>query len=77
MTKDELITKQQLEIEGYKIAIAENYKLKTDLLMRFYAIGQPLNDNKLQFNKPQMMWCFKTVELVESINCLETESYFS
>jgi len=70
MTKDELITKQQLEIEEYKQKLIENTKLKKDLEMRFYAIGQPLNDNCLMFNKEQLKWCFKTVELVESLNGL-------
>jgi hypothetical protein len=70
MTKDELITKQQLEIEEYKQKLIENTELKKDLEMRFYAIGQPLNDNCLRFNKEQLQWCFKTVELVESLNGL-------
>lgn len=69
MTKDELITKQQLQLEEYKIAMKENAKLKHDLTMRFVAIGQPLNDNRLQFNKDQQKWCFGVLELIESINC--------
>ena len=70
MTKDELISKQQLEIEEYKQKLIENSEIKKDLEMRFYAMGQPLNDNCLQFNKEQLKWCFKTVELVESLNGL-------
>lgn len=70
MTKDKLITKQQLEIEEYKQKLIENAEIKKDLEMRFYAIGQPLNDNYLQFNKEQLKWCFKTVVLVESLNVL-------
>lgn len=70
MTKDELIAKQQLQIEEYKKMLEENSGLIKDLKMRFYAIGQPLNDNVLMFNKEQLKWCFKTVELVESLNGL-------
>ena len=70
MTKDELITKQQLQIEEYKQILEENSELIKELKMRFYAIGQPLNDNVLMFNKEQLLWCFKTVELVKSLNGL-------
>ena len=70
MTKDELIAKQQLQIEEYKQMLEENSELIKDLKMRFYAIGQPLNDNVLMFNKDQLLWCFKTVELVEQLNVL-------
>jgi hypothetical protein len=70
MTKDELITKQQLEIEEYKQKLIENVEIKKKLEMRFYAMGQPLNDNCLQFNKEQLKWCLKTVELVEDLNSL-------
>lgn len=39
--------------------------------MKFYAVGQPLNDNVLKFNKNQMKWCVGVVSLVEEINTLE------
>lgn len=68
MTKDELITKQQLEIEEQKAIIANNNTLKDMLLGRFFNIGQPLNDNVLKFNKDQMRWCFTVTELIEKIN---------
>jgi SMC interacting uncharacterized protein involved in chromosome segregation len=70
MTKDELISKQQLQIEEYKQMLQENTELKRDLKMMFYAIGQPLNDNILQFNKEQQKWCFRVVALVEQLNGL-------
>ncbi len=70
MTKDELIVKQQLEIEEYKQMLEENSQLKYDLEMSFYAIGQPLNDNVLQFNKDQKKWCFQVVSLIEQLNGL-------
>ena len=49
--KDELIGKQQLEIEDYKMITKHNREVRDKLKMKFYAIGQPLNDNVLQFNK--------------------------
>lgn len=67
MTKDELIVKQQLHIERLTTQLKENKQLKKDLLGLFYNIGQPLNDNILQFNKDQLRWCIK---VVESIECL-------
>ena len=76
MTKDELITKQQLKIEELETLINQHKKTKDYLLMRFYAIGQPLNDNKLQFNKEQLLWCLKTVELIESFDCNDEEEDF-
>lgn len=68
MTKDELIAKQQLEIEGYKKMFEENEKLKGEITGKFYNIGQPLNDNVLQMNKKQMLWCQRIVDLIEQIN---------
>lgn len=70
MTKDELIVKQQLQIEVYKQMLEENSQLKRDLEMSFYAIGQPLNDNVLQFNKEQKKWCLEVVSLIDQLNGL-------
>lgn len=68
MTKDELITKQQLEIEEYKQALKENAQVIKSLTGKFYNIGQPLNDNVLRFNKDQQKWCFGVFALVEQLN---------
>ena len=70
MTKDELITKQQLEIEEYKSQLIKNTEIGSEIKGKFYNMGQPLNDNILQMNKDQMIWCFQVVELVEQINGL-------
>ena len=70
MTKDELITNQQLQIEEYKKMLKENKELKKQIVGKFYSTGQQLNDNVLQMNKDQMMWCFGVVELVEQLNGL-------
>ena len=65
MTKEELITNQQLQIEEYKKLMSENKELHYQIIGKFYNIGQPLNDNVLQMNKQQMAWCFEVVELAE------------
>ena len=68
MTKDELITKQQLQIEEYKHIFEENSKIIKSLNGMFYNIGQPLNDNVLRFNKDQQKWCFGVIDLIEQMN---------
>ncbi len=71
MTKEELITKQQLQIEEYKEMLEENSNIIKSLIGKFYNIGQPLNDNILNFNKEQHKWCFEVVELIEELNSLK------
>jgi len=59
MTKDELITKQQLEIEGLNEEV-RNHSLACDEVFNIiYCIGGPLNDNKLGYTKVQMLDFFK------------------
>ena len=58
MTKDELISKQQLE---------SNREVLDDLRGMFYSIGQPLNDNKLKFNRHQLKWCLQVYSLIETL----------
>jgi hypothetical protein len=70
MTKDELIAKQQLQIEEYKEILKLNKELKRKIEGKLFNIGQPLNDNVLQMNKDQKKWCFGVVELVEQLNSL-------
>ena len=73
MSKDELIAKQQIQIEQYKETLKENIGLISRIKGKFYNIGQPLNDNVLQMNKDQMKWCFSVVELIEQLNTKEDE----
>jgi hypothetical protein len=73
MGKDELIVKQQLEIEQYKTMLQENAAIRKALIARFYGIGAPLNDNVLQFNREQQKWCFQVAQLVDEINVLPKE----
>ncbi len=67
MTKNELIAKQQIQIEEYKAMLDENSEIIKSLNGKFYSIGAPLNDNVLQFNKDQQKWCFGVVELIEEL----------
>lgn len=67
MTKEELITKQQLEIEEYKALLKSNDQLQTEILVQFYGIGQTLNDNILRMDKAQLVWCVKVSEMVKQL----------
>lgn len=67
MTKEELITKQALKIEEQQERLEEVSELKSQLINKLYAIGQPLNDNVLQMNAKQMKWCFEVAKLVEQL----------
>ena len=62
-----LIARQQLEIEKFKEIMQENRKTKKTLKLRFIAIGAPLNDNMLHFNREQLIWAQKTLDLIETI----------
>ena len=68
MTTEELITKQQLEIEQYKSMLEENKEILKAIKGKLYSIGQPLNDNVLKFNKDQLIWCMGLADIIESIN---------
>ena len=68
MTKGELISKQQLEIEEMKSILEANKSIISDLHFKIHGIGQPLNDNCLNFNKDQMLWVSQILDLVEQLN---------
>lgn len=55
MTKDQLIAKQQIEIEELKELIKRHKASVKKVYGLIYAIGAPLNDNVLQFNEKQMV----------------------
>ena len=73
MTKDELITKQQLEIEELKHLLQENQDTKSTLIGMMCSIGQPLNDNVLAMNMDQLRWVGRVLDQVECINCIDEE----
>lgn len=76
MNKDQLITKQQLKIEEYEKMLKKNAEVKDMLIGRFYNIGQPLNDNVLNFNLDQKKWAHTTVELVKELEVIGEELDF-
>lgn len=64
MTRNDLITKQQLEIETLKRQVKE-YKENCGTIQDIiYCIGGPLNDNKLGFSHKQQMTFFQIMEHV-------------
>ena len=66
MTTEELITKQQLQIEEMKEQIQNFKKAKGMVLSHIYCIGGPLNDNRLGYSKPQMVTFARIAEELES-----------
>lgn len=70
MNKDELITKQQLKIEDFERKLKLNKQLIKNVKLKFYGMGQPLNDNILNFNKKQQAWCFEVMDLIDQLNDL-------
>ena len=60
MNKDELIAKQQLEIEHLKEKVAIADKCRKKLHMVIFCIGGPLNDNKYRYTKEQL-WPFAQI----------------
>lgn len=67
LTPEQLIVRQQLEIENLKKEKKENVKLLENIKARFISIGAPLNDNCLQFNNEQLKWCAKVYNLIEQL----------
>ena len=67
MTKDELISKQQLLLEEMSQVKIRNKEIIKTLSYRFRGIGQPLNDNLLKMNKDQLRWVFEVEDLIREI----------
>lgn len=65
MTKDELITKQQLEIEGFKQDAENVARMKKDVYGQLYSIGAPLNDNCDGFNSIQRRVLHRIADILE------------
>ena len=68
MSELELIGKQQIEIEKLRSLLSDTNTILDELHRKFYGIGQPLNDNILQFNDAQLKWCASVFRLIEQIN---------
>ena len=69
MTKDELIAKQQLEIESLKRELDGWEETRQIMHNQLYGIGAPLNDNVLNFSKEQLKWFFNISGLFDPDQC--------
>ena len=54
MTKDELITKQQLQIESLKQREIEFIQAASSVIISIVCVGAPLNDNVLGYTHKQL-----------------------
>jgi hypothetical protein len=68
MTKDELIAKQQLEIEEFKEWFKENGETLSDVCGMLYNVGAPLNGNKLGMSREQLNFLVELNGLITSMN---------
>jgi len=67
MTKEELIINQALDLASSKQAHERNEETIKTLRSRFTSIGQPLNDNILDFNNNQLYWCQEVLDLIDEL----------
>ncbi|OFW47569.1 MAG: hypothetical protein A2163_00675 [Actinobacteria bacterium RBG_13_35_12] len=65
MTIDELITKQQLDIEFYKQEVAEYSEKISKIQGLIYCIGGPLNDNRLRYSNEQLVIFSKIINIID------------
>lgn len=65
MSKDELIAKQQLEIEELKSISSTRKEALRKISRLCTCIGGPLNDNKKGYTKEQMLDFWQINELAE------------
>jgi len=66
ITKDELITKQQLEIERLRSVVEEYEDRLGRIHLHFICVGNGLfNDSRLRFNREQMNYLRPVMELSE------------
>ena len=71
MSKDQLITKQQLEIEVLKKRLTWAKKDKSDIVGSLVCIGGPLNDNVLGFSSKQR--AYLQVQILEPAEATDHE----
>ena len=75
MNKDELISKQQLEIENLKLRLKWARKDKGDIVNRLVCIGGGLNDNILGYNHKQIADLNEILKLAENGDYEYLEDY--
>lgn len=66
MTKDELVTKQQLQIEDLEKELEYTNGILEQAARMFICIGAPLNDNILEFNNQQLTWANEVHNIIIS-----------
>ena len=66
MTREELIAKQQLDIEHLKIRLGWAREDKREIVMILVCCGGPLNDNYLQYTKDQRAPLHEILRLAEA-----------
>jgi hypothetical protein len=65
MTKDELIAKQAMELVEYENLVNDLRDSINGARLEIICIGGPLNDNKLQYSKPQLITFSRILEHLE------------
>lgn len=75
MDINELVIKQQLEIESLKETLKEVNKTIKDIYSSLYCIGGPLNDNCIKLNNKQIHYLYRDVgkPIVSLVKLLRTE----
>ena len=68
MTKEELITKQCLQIEDMRSIILDCETKINEVRNMFVSVGSPLNDNILKMNREQLIWCQEVLNKLLEIN---------
>jgi len=66
MTKDELISKQQIEIEELKQEAKYKKQSFENIYNILYSVGAPLNDNILGFKKEQLTPFFRISDIISA-----------
>jgi hypothetical protein len=67
MTKDELIVKQQLQIELLNQKILSYDTPMREVHNLLFSVGAPLNDNYLQFNEKQLEVFYRIAQALNLI----------
>jgi len=61
----ELIGKQRIEIDRLQKEIENNATKTFNVFTLLYNIGAPLNDNKLKFNKEQLLYLIEIKDALD------------
>lgn len=54
LTMEQLVAKQQLEIENLKLELQEYVNAENNIRSRIYCVSGPLNGNRLGYTREQM-----------------------